>query len=291
MRILITGATGFIGRVLVRAILEEYPDNRLLCIVRNKEQATKRLPKVEQIELVEGIDENVITQFSPEIVFHLAAYNTSSSDTEVIDKLIDSNITFGTKLLNAFAECKDLKLFVNTGSFSQYIDGRNDAYLYSATKSAFEVILKYYSRRFNIKYATLIPYSVYGGDRTVKRIMDYIIESIDSKEPIGMTPGFQRLDFIHVDDVVNAYIATISNYDVIHTGTKLHLGTGIAHSLQDLAKIVESISGGKCNIEWGARAYRPDDIMYACAPKDKIDFWEPHIGLEQGLQRLLDGIR
>jgi len=287
MRILITGATGFIGRVLIPQLLTTHPDVQLLCVVRDKESARNKLPDTARIFFTEGLNRETIVEFSPKIVLHLAAFNTSSFDTAVIDRLIDSNIAFGVKLLDILSSCIELKLFVNTGSFSQYADGHRGAYLYSASKSAFEIFLDFYASRFGFKTITIVPYSVYGGDRTVKRIMDYIIESIDSVKPVEITEGLQQLDFIHVDDVVKAYIAVIDNYCMIPNREKLHIGTGQTHTLRDVAKIVEQITGKHCNIEWGTRPYRVDDIMYAKAPNMEYKFWEPTISLERGIALLV----
>ena len=60
---------------------------------------------------------------------------------------------------------------------------------------------------------TAIPYSVYGGKMTVKRLMDYIKESMDSENPVDMTPGEQILDFIHVNDVASFFTHVLKNMD------------------------------------------------------------------------------
>lgn len=291
MRILITGATGFIGRELVRHLGREYPGAELMCAVRNRASATEILGRHPGLTLSEGLDRDAIRRFDPEFVLHLAAYNTSADSAEVIDRLIDSNISYGVKLLDVVKDCPGLKLFVNTGSFSQYVDGRGDAYLYSATKTAFEVILGYYSSRYGIRYVTLVPYSVYGGERTVKRVMDYVVESVGAAQPTGMTPGLQQLDFIDVRDVVRAYAAVMEHDMDVESGERLHLGTGEVHSLREVAETVEGIRGERCNIEWGARPYRETDIMYACAPEasERVrKIWQARIPLEEGLRKMME---
>lgn len=270
MRILVTGATGFIGSTLLPRLRAAHPEASVLCIGRG------------------GLNRNIIQEFNPEYVIHLAACNTSLENEEVIDPLIDANIKFGVRLLEMVSSLPSLKLFINTGSFSQYTPV-GDAYLYSATKSAFEVFLRYFSHAHGLKYITAVPYSVYGGKTTVKRVFDYIAESMDATEPVKMTPGMQQLDFVHVDDIADFYIAAIENATQLTSGEVFHLGTGVTTTLREVAEKFEEVSGRKCNISWGARPYRDTDIMYACAPgqdsRDKI--WHPKIELESGVRNFL----
>jgi CDP-paratose synthetase len=206
--------------------------------------------------------------------------------------MIETNITFGTELLSILGECPDFKLFVNTGSFAEYASGTgqiNDAYLYAATKSAFRVIVDYYSRLRGFKSITATPYSVYGGRPTVKRLMDYLIESIHAENPVSMTRGEQVLDFIHVNDVVSFFVSLLSHpslFNTLHNGDEFHLGTGIGTSIRELASMIEEISGEKCNIQWGGRPYREQDIMYAVAPtpdnRSGIN-WQANTSLKEGL--------
>lgn len=187
-----------------------------------------------------------------------------------------------------------MKLFVNTGSFAEYKKGPrkiDNAYLYSATKSAFRPILDYYANLSGYKYLTVVPYSVYGGKSKVKRIFDYLIESIGSTEPVGMTKGEQILDFIHVEDVCNFFISTINDYKKymnLEQGCEFHLDTGIGYSLRQVATMMEDITNVKLNIDWGKLPYRDRDIMYAVAPisSNETD-WTAQIKLKEGLQKYL----
>lgn len=287
MRLLITGATGFIGSSLLPAVVCEFPGAKVLCPVRNQEKAA-RLRNYPGVILCDSLDAGAIADFSPDAVIHLAAYNTSGDTANLIEPLIESNITYGVKLLDILVRYCSVKLFINTGSFSQYTADRGDAYLYSASKSAFEIFLKFYASRFGLRYITAVPYTVYGGRKTVKRITDYIAESLDAPVPVAMTEGMQRLDFIHVDDVVRFFVEALRNTDLLVPGARYHLGTGRPVTLREVAVTLEEISGRRANIDWGARPYRPMDIMYAAAPsqtfRDKI--WVPTITLRDGMSRM-----
>lgn len=295
MKILITGATGFVGQNLIPQLSLHRPQDIMLLLVRDIEKAGKLYSKQQypNIVIAESYDFDSVINFSPEIVLHLAAFSTSSDSSEIIEQLINSNITFGVKLLDCLKKCNNLKLFINTGSAVQYrlgTESQNDAYLYGATKSAFINFLNYYSDVNNFKYVNVIPFSVYGGIMTVKRIMDYMIESLSSNTPIDMTPGEQILDFIHIDDLVDFYITLIDKTQKVLTfnnGINFFCGTGKGTSLRDLAKIVEKVYNKKTNINWGGRMYRERDTMYSVAPIGKnleLLNWCAKIDLESGIR-------
>lgn len=295
MKILITGATGFIGQNLIPLLFKQCPNIRILTLDRNVSKAEQLFPSnlYSNVIHTEANNWTAILQFNPDIVFHLAAFSTSSNSSEVIEPLISSNITYGVQLLKALEECPSLKLFINTGSFAEYRLGAgkyNSAYLYTATKTAFRVFLDYYSNLCNFKYITAVPYTVYGGKPTIKRLMDYILESLDSPKPIKMTAGEQILDFIHVNDVASFYIHIvqhIENYLTLNNGENFYLGTGHGYTIREVASIIEKETGKSCNISWGALPYRKRDTMHAIAPiaqNIELTGWHTQITIVEGIK-------
>lgn len=283
MNIIITGATGYVGKNLISALIEQ-TDHKLFAITRN----ISDLPK-EVIVLTDDskLEVNILLA-KPDIVIHLASYLTSKSEIEDVEKLISSNIIFGTKLLNALKNTQ-LKSFINIGSFSEYHfnDGVLDpTYLYSATKTAFRSILKYYSEVHKFKVVHVIPYSIYGGVDRQKKIMDILFEALDAKEPVKMSDGFQYLDFIHINDIVDFFVKLTNN--IADVGNEeLYLGTGKAYNLREVATMIEQVTGKKINADWGAYPPRDRDTYFACAAIGKLKQilnWQPKIAIEAGLK-------
>lgn len=294
MRILITGATGFVGQNLMPMLTNKLPEAEILLLCRNREKARTMYPSA-NIFIEDAEDWERVKAFNPSVVLHLASLSTSRNDSEIIQPLLYSNILYGVRLLDALKECDNLKLFVNTGSFAEYRWGAetiNDAYFYTATKSAFRTFVNYYSQLTGYKYINVIPYTIYGGKPTVKRLMDYILESMDSKEPIDMTAGEQILDFTHVDDLCDFYVHVVSHLnDVLQlkSGENFHIGTGKGTNIRELATIMEDVYDKKCNIRWGGRPYRDRDTMYAVAPIAKnieLLHWKASIILRDGIIKM-----
>lgn len=287
MKIIITGSTGFVGRNMVPKLIAQGHDILELTrsIKKSKQLFGNKTNKIDVKDLKFKIK---ILEFNPEIVIHLASYLTSSDKFEDTTKLINTNIFFLCKVLDAVSKT-DIKLFINTGTFAEYFKGDGDlepAYFYAATKTASRAFVDYYATTYNFKQCTVVPYTIYGGDDTQKKIIDIIFDSLDSEQPIDLTPGEQILDFIHVDDVTDFYLLLVYNFKNFSTRSNFKLGTGVGHSLRQLAKLIEKLTNKKTNINWGGLKYRNSDIMYAVANLDeikKIFDWSPTISLKDGL--------
>lgn len=274
MKILLTGITGFVGQNLMPMLLKECPDDMFITMNLDVREAEEKYPALlyTNFKHLRIDDFKAVEKFNPEVVMHLATVTTARNDTEIIVPIVRANVEFGVLLLDALTRCPAMKLFVNTGSFAEFRYGNGDfdaAYLYTASKTAFRSFLDYYSTLCGFKYITAIPYSVYGGKMTVKRLMDYLKESMEAETPVDMTLGEQVLDFIHVDDIAGFFTHVLKNMDRVLTvpnGTDFHLGTGRGISIRELAEIMERKYGKRCNINWGGCPYRERDIMYAVAP-------------------------
>ncbi len=290
--ILITGATGYIGKQVVTQLALSNTGCQILTLNRDVQKAKQTLP-FPQCEHTTTNDAEAIRRFAPDVVLHLAAFSTPLHNEEVLKQLIDTNIHYGAWLLEQLNRIEGKNItFVNTGSFAEYRlgtkEGCRPAYLYTATKTAFKAVLRFYQDLCKLRVITAIPYSVYGGQNTRKQLMDYLLDSLNSTTPIDMTPGEQILDFVHVDDVARFYVNIALHPEALPEG-EYHLGTGKGTSIRALADLAEQLSGKKANINWGGREYRPLDVMNAIAPHNKeLDkFWKPQISLRQGLNLLL----
>lgn len=283
MKILVTGATGFVGRNLIPAIKD---DNKVSVIVRDKNKASKLFGNGINIYELEDTD---VWNHSYDMVFHLAAYLSSAEDSRTLDALLEANILFGTRLLNEL-KSNPPGLFVNFGTFAEYRLGPmeiHNAYLYSATKSAFKEILRFYSEKYDFKYINVNPYTIYGGVDSQKKVIDILKESTNALKPLKMSEGRQVLDFIHVNDVVSFLVHILQNYCYFSSCAlkDFHLGTGKGTSLREVAEIIQTKSNKKCNVDWGALPYRKFDVMYAVAPQGPFieSGWSSSIKLEDAL--------
>ncbi|QNE38411.1 NAD(P)-dependent oxidoreductase [Hymenobacter sp. NBH84] len=296
MKILITGATGFIGKELVKAVSEKEHTVAILVRDSNKVDSVFTKKIIQKIKVIDSSNDKWATEvaeLAPEVVVHLAALLTSKDDLNIIPDLIASNITFGAQLLQSLKGV-GLTTFINTGTFAEYFygDGQySPSYLYSATKTAFHNIVKYYQQIDGFKVVNVIPYTIYGQVDSQPKIIDIIYNSFFAENPSNMSGGEQTLDFIHIEDVISFYCLLIEQLSLLKKNWEdYHLGTGQGSTLRRVAQILSEKLNLPENINWGALPYRDRDTMYSVAPIAKLinHFnWVPVITINKGIDKFL----
>lgn len=286
-KILITGASGFVGSYLIPKLLTN--NYKVITVSRSPKLISKIYGKL--ITACSIDDEEIISNFSADIAINLATYSTSLDDVESQKQMIDANIFFLSRLLNSLKSSKNL-LLINTGTFAEYFSNNSEldpAYFYSATKTAARYLIKYYSKTYSIKTAHITPYSVYGPKDARKKLIHYMTDSLDSKTPVKATKGEQILDFIYIKDLIDLYLRIIENSDALEDGIEFKGGTGIGTSVRDLVSVIEKLTNKTANIDWGSLPYRKRDIMFAkasCQNSERILNWKAKYNLEDGLKEM-----
>lgn len=212
MRILITGATGFVGKTLIPYLFSKGV-NDLVLLVRNLDKA-KTLFGNESVEMITTQSSDWMEQVknaNPDVTLHLAAFFTGRHDYENANKLVEANISFTTFLLEALSNTQ-CQHFINIGTFSEFRYGDGEYHpnnLYSATKTAERPIIRYYQSISKWNWINVVVYSPYGRYNAYKKVIDYMIDSFSASEPVDFTMGEQILDFIHVDDMADFFYTLI----------------------------------------------------------------------------------
>ncbi len=292
MKILITGVTGFIGKHLSKKLLKQ--GNTIYAIIR-KQSAREKL---EQNNIKCFIDNNstedLITYFENEKfdgVIHLASCFIVEHKPEQIIELINSNILFSTRVLEA-ATRSNVKWFINTGTFWQHYENRDysPVNLYAATKQAFESIAEYYMETSKINFVTLKLNDTYGPEDTRPKIFNLWKKAAETGEPLGMSLGEQLIDIIYIDDVIEAYVSMIKLLKNDNArefrGKSFAVSSGNPVKLRELAGIFTKVTNKKLNIRWGERPYRKREVMVPWNKGESVPGWSPKVSLEEGIKKI-----
>lgn len=300
MKILISGTTGFVGIHLVKRLTEAGHDVR--AIVRPSSD-TSRLTKEKIDTYVFGTEDGNVESLTSYMqkerfdgVIHLASLFLAQHRPRDVKSLTDSNVFFSAALLEAAVAAKT-PWFINTGTFWQHYG--NESYspvnLYAATKQAFLDIASYYIEISDIDFVTIELGDMFGpGDETRKRIFNVWKNISPSGETLEMSPGAQQIDASHIDNIVDGYerMITLISKDAASGKRKLCGKSFVISSdeimtLKELAEIFEEISGMNYNIAWGAREYRPREVMKTWNKGKKIPGWKPKISVREGVKKYL----
>lgn len=286
-RILITGATGYIGGCLVKELIKKH--NEVFAIVRREsvlDELKKYVPEECLIFYTDSMMREIIN-CHPDILVHLAGKFVTTHLLDDVQGLLESNIMFPAMVCEA-AYAGGCRTFINTGSFWQNYDNEeyNPVNYYAATKEAVKKIFQYYASNKDCYVVTLKIFDTYGpGDRR-RKILN-IISSLKDGESIDMTEGIQKIYPCYIGDVVNAYLTAIQRGKNSGKGIyeEFFLRGKEAVTLKDIVSIYLELSHKRIHINWGKRAYLPKDILDPTDYGVPLPGWEPEISLRDGLKR------
>lgn len=291
-RAFLTGAGGYVGRHLVRRLLDE---GWAVEIVLRAASTRSLPPEWTDRVRIHRDDGDFATLAAalrtarPDVVFHLASLFIAEHRPDQVAPLIESNLGFGTRLLEAMAETGATRL-VNTGTAWQHFDGDgyNPSSLYAATKEGFEAILRFYTEARGIRAVTLKLYDTYGPNDERPKLIPALMRAARSGTPLEMTPGENRVDFVHIDDVTAAFLLAAHRLlqGQVTGGEVYAVRSGRAVSLRELVALVEQATGSRLAAKWGGRPYRRREIMSPWAGGTLLPGWQAAIALEQGLAGL-----
>lgn len=265
MKVLLTGSTGFIGKNLLSKLLE-YGITVAVLVRDLSKEINPNVVVFLGCDSFDAIDK-AITEFKPDLVIHLATLYLNSHTPENIPNLIESNITYGTNLLESMKKNAITKI-VNFGTRWQHMNNKDycPANLYAATKEAFQDILEYYSKN-GIKYKTLELCDTFGSGDNRKKIVDLLFNACINNTVIDLSPGEQIIDLLYVKELI-VFIADNISSDDFFDNRRIQL-SGTEIKLRDLGALVESITGKKGFLNFGGKRYRENEVMFP--PKsDKV---------------------
>jgi len=298
MRILITGATGFLGSNLVKSLVKE--SQYEIVVIKRLTSDISVLNSVLGYISVYDLDKtnntiyDIISQERPEIVVHMASLFLSNHNLEQINPLIESNIIFPTKLLDAMA-VHGVKRFLNTGTSWEHFNCSkeyNPVCLYAATKKAFEDILQFYIKSYGIMSVTLKLFDTYGPNDPRPKLFYFLKRCLVDEHPVEFSPGEQTLDLLYIDDVVTAYEKALRYLAKKESPENdiFFIGSGEERQLKDVVGIFEEVVEKKLNINWGSRPYRQREVMKAKADirlaEERLG-WQPRVFLREGIEKML----
>ena len=298
MKILLTGANGFIGSHLVNKLLSL--NHQLFVLKRKKSDLSRIKQYVKDITFYDYEDSGSIARAfnnSIDIVVHAAGvYVKNEQNESQVKAMNDFNIDCASQLL-FHANQERVKGFINTGTFFEYdltqTQPINEGSLikpfnyYAATKLAFEHLLKYISSKGTIKGVTLKLFSPYGPMDNDK-VIPLIIKSFLLQKQLVLSSSMQKLSFTYIDDVIRAYLCAI---DYIANSESHYedfvIGQQSAYSIREIATFVEEISHKKNMVSYENSLHnRTDQISVSCdARKAQTKLlWTPTTEIREGLQ-------
>ncbi len=305
-RVLVTGATGFIGKELATKLLEKHYEVHTLeryvtgrYSVDQSKKAIKHYANLTDYPTIK----NIVREVQAEYVVHLAAISPVSFSYDHYIEVTEANYLGTINLAEAcYREVPHFRQMILAGTSEEYgltLKDRNkklteDSTLhpnspYAVAKVASDMYLKYMYEAYSFPFTVMRPYNTYGRRDNAHFFIERTILQMLKGEKVYLGDKSTVRDWLYVDDHVDAYIKALGNKKAI--GEVIQACTGKGYTTEDTAKLIAKLTGFKGEIVWNATPRRPLDARILIGDNSKAKEllgWRPKYGLEEGLKKTID---
>ena len=299
MKYIVTGGAGFIGSHLVESLVKQ---NKKVVVLDNL--STGRLDNIKPfLKKIKFIKCDIskkgkwIKEFNQKCyIFHLAALADIVPSMQNPEKYFDSNVRGTLNLLEACRNIKVVKFLYSASSSCygipiKYPTKENEKidpmYPYALTKKLGEDLLIHWSKVYNIPFASLRLFNVYGTRSRTSGTYGamfgvFLAQKISGKPFTIVGDGKQTRDFTYVSDIVSAFLKASKsklNNEIFN------VGSGQTISVNKIAQIL----GGK-KVYIKKRPGEPDCTFADITKIKKKLKWSPKVKIEEGMKMLIENI-
>jgi nucleoside-diphosphate-sugar epimerase len=292
MKVLLTGATGFIGSAVARVLVRR--GHEVHALVRPQADTWRIADLAGQLETIAGdlasaqLGERLET-LRPEACVHVAWYTVPGRYLDGPENLDHLELSLRLARTLARAGCRR---FVGVGTCLEYAvqdapltesDPSGPARLYSATKLALGQLLPYVGAMTGMSTAWARLFYVYGPFEDERRLVPSVIRSLLRGEPARVSAGTQVRDYLHVCDMASALEAITRS----SLQGAVNVGSGEPSTVRDVVLQLGQLLDGVDRLQFGAVPPAPGDPRYVCADIRRLvgetDF-RPRFALQDGLR-------
>ena len=275
-KVIVTGATGFIGRCLINELKEEnlkiISYSKLDGDISNK-QTWLKMPKAS-------------------FLIHLAAMTFIPTSWEQTKKFIETN---SLSLLNVIEYCKKNKcrlVFLSTfvyGNKNTPIDESSELSPqnpYSLSKLLGENICSFYKKVDNLDVIILRPFNIFGKGQNNLFLIPSLISQIKNENKITVMDIKPKRDYLYIKDLISAIKKSL-----FYKGNSyiFNIGSGISYSVEEVIEIIQKICGTNLEVISTNKVRKmelDDTVANIQLAKKELD-WEPKYSLSNALREIL----
>ena len=279
MKILITGAKGFIGSNLCLKL------------------ETLNIPFIPYSEHHDTWDVNIFDQYlSDEIthVIHLAAKSFVPESWEVPEVYVQTNVNSTHCLLEFSRKINAKFIFLSSYMYGKPhylpIDENHPTSVlnpYALSKYLSEEVCKFYALNFQVSTCVLRVFNIYGPGQKPTFLIPHVISQILKSEEINVLDLSPKRDYLYITDLVDAIISLFtidSQFEIFN------VGSGVSYSVREVIDISQNIAmtNKKVVSKSEKRTNEINDVFASTAKLSSLNGWVPKMSLKDGLKNCLD---
>lgn len=300
-RVLVTGAAGFLGANLVRALLER---GSHVCAVIRPGGSRERIAELETELELHAVDLRdaeelaaAVRLLRPELAVNLAMPGGHADTAESRLEQLEVSALGTARLVEALAAVGGCERLVHVGSSLEYGpkaepmregDLLAPAVPRGAAKAAASLVCLAWARALGLQATVLRPFTVYGPFEGHARMVPTALRSALAGAELPLTEAGIARDFVYVGDVVDAILRALEAPGL--DGEIVNVGSGRRTAIEELVEAVQRVTGRELRVRPGAYPTLPHDARMWAADVERareILGWTPATELEEGLRRTL----
>ncbi|MEY4196240.1 MAG: hypothetical protein RL482_332 [Actinomycetota bacterium] len=312
MKILVTGADGFIGSHVVETLVKSGHEVRAFVLYNSfnswgwLDESDKAIRDsidifAGDIRDPHGVDKAVEKQ---EVILNLAALIAIPYSYHSPDTYIDTNIKGTLNILQA-ARRHGVKRVVQTSTSEVYgtaqyipIDEAHPLHPqspYAATKVGADQLALSFHASFDVPVGILRPFNTYGPRQSARAVIPTIISQLANKSKVKLGSLSPTRDFSFVQDTANGFLAAAQSDAIV--GQTINLGSGFEISIKETAETIAKLMNTKLELVDDEQRVRPENSeverLHASIEKAKTLLgWQPELkglaGFETGLKNTIE---
>lgn len=288
-KILVTGASGFIGSALAKKLLELGAE---VHGVSRRDMETNddiwwHIGDLSNLEFVEILIQKVL----PDYIYHMASHVYGSRDYDHVALTFNNNLVTAFNMLHT-VHVHPCKRIIFAGSFEE-INSNEDVSIPSSPYAAAKHAASNYARLFHKLYDTPVCmaslYMVYGpGQSDHSKLVPYVTLTTIKEESPRLMSGNRLIDWVYVDDVVAGLIDILVTPGI--EGQTIDIGSGKPTLTKEIVETLISLINPKIKPQYGAVDDRPmeqERVANVNETYSKIG-WRATTDLETGLKHTIN---
>jgi len=288
LKILLTGASGFLGSALALHWLDAGHQVALLLRPTSKPDRLRGLEASFDIGrcTTDAEMDAFVKKVQPEVVVHAACAYGRQGETSL--QLFDANLRLGLVVLQAVQHKTQSVTFINTGSALA-----PEVSPYALSKHQFAQWGRMLATQSGgqLRFINVLLQHMYGPGDDASKFTTHVLHACQRNDPVlKLTAGEQVRDFIYIDDVVSAYDTLLAQRLQLNTVQDIEVGSGVAPTIRQFVETAHRLTASRTELLFGALPYRAKEAMHCLANIDRMTQlgWHPAFDLNAGLKKTIE---